>query len=292
MALIRPYYLGCPMWSNKAWVGNLFTRGAKPAQFLAQYSRVLSTVEGNTTFYGVPSENTVRNWLAAAQPGFRFCFKFPRLISHDRGLCEATAETTAFFRRLEPLEALTGPFFLQLPPHFDDFDVLARYLRALPGDKRYAVELRHPSYFGNDDRERRLEDLLREEEMDRVAFDTRRLMAYRTDNPEVRDAQLRKPVAPPRIEPLGRHPFLRYVGYPTIADDHEAIAAWAAHVASWIREGRVPFVFMHQAPDDDLAPRLCVLFHEAVRAALGDLDPLPDFPGDLEEPEPEQLSLF
>jgi len=280
------------MWSNKAWVGELFTRDAKPARFLAQYSQVFSTVEGNTTYYAVPSEATVRKWAAGAQPGFRFCFKFPRLISHDRGLCDVDAEMTAFFRALEPLEAQTGPFFLQLPPHFDDLDVLAAFLHTLPGDKRYAVELRHPGFFREDDRERRLEDLLRSLEIDRVAFDTRRLMALETDDPGLRDAQRRKPKAPPRAQPLGRHPFLRYVGYPTIEDDRDAIDLWAARVAHWIGEGRVPFVFMHQAPDDERAPRLCVMFHEAVRARLRNLAPLPDFPGEMEEPEPEQLSLF
>jgi hypothetical protein len=50
------YCLGCPMWSNQQWVGELFTSNAKPADFLRQYSSVFNTVEGNTTFYALVSQ--------------------------------------------------------------------------------------------------------------------------------------------------------------------------------------------------------------------------------------------
>lgn len=50
-----PYYLGLPLWANAHWKGNLFRNAAKPAEFLAQYAQVFNAVEGNTTFYSVPS---------------------------------------------------------------------------------------------------------------------------------------------------------------------------------------------------------------------------------------------
>jgi len=288
----RRYYLGCPMWSNKAWAGSFFTSDAKPADFLGQYSSVLSTVEGNTTFYGVPSAETVRKWRRSARPGFRFCFKFPRVISHDKGLIDAAEETRRFFETLEPLAEQSGPFFLQLPPNFDDLDALDSYLHGLPRDHHYAVELRGPNFYRGDDRERRVTDLLGALGMDRVVFDTRRLMALETGDPEIRDAQRRKPKTPLRTEPLGTHPFLRYVGYPEIEQDMATIAFWAGEVARWLEEGRTPYIFMHQAPDDDRAPELCRLFHETLRQSVPDLDPLPLFPFETEPPKEEQLSLF
>jgi hypothetical protein len=45
------FYLGCAVWGYKAWVGDLFPPRSKQADFLRLYSRRLSTVEGNTTFY-------------------------------------------------------------------------------------------------------------------------------------------------------------------------------------------------------------------------------------------------
>ena len=45
------FYLGCAVWGYKDWLGELFPAGSKNADFLALYSRRLTTVEGNTTFY-------------------------------------------------------------------------------------------------------------------------------------------------------------------------------------------------------------------------------------------------
>jgi len=45
------FYIGCAVWGYKDWVGELFPSGSKNADFLSLYSRRLTTVEGNTTFY-------------------------------------------------------------------------------------------------------------------------------------------------------------------------------------------------------------------------------------------------
>ena len=53
-------YIGCPIWSWKGWVGNFYPEGTKPAEFLHEYARRLTTVEGNTTFYAVPAQDAGR----------------------------------------------------------------------------------------------------------------------------------------------------------------------------------------------------------------------------------------
>jgi len=45
------FYIGCAVWGYKDWLGELFPPGSKSADFLALYSRRLTTVEGNTSFY-------------------------------------------------------------------------------------------------------------------------------------------------------------------------------------------------------------------------------------------------
>src|SRR2546430_1823836 len=52
---IRGYYLGCPGWGVKSWVGRLFPTSTRPTEFLERYARVFNTVEGNTTFYALPT---------------------------------------------------------------------------------------------------------------------------------------------------------------------------------------------------------------------------------------------
>jgi hypothetical protein len=45
------FYIGCAVWGYKDWVGDLFPPGSKSSDFLSLYSRRLTTVEGNTSFY-------------------------------------------------------------------------------------------------------------------------------------------------------------------------------------------------------------------------------------------------
>jgi uncharacterized protein YecE (DUF72 family) len=72
------YHLGCPVWACKQWQANLYTRRSDRDQWLDQYSQVFNTVEGNSTFYGLPDPKTVERWAHLTHDGFRFALKFPR----------------------------------------------------------------------------------------------------------------------------------------------------------------------------------------------------------------------
>src|SRR5579864_343901 len=106
------------MWGYKEWVGNFFPAHTPASEFLRLYSRRLTTVEGNTTFYATPSAETVAHWRAETPETFRFCFKIPRAISHAGSLDSKNTGLPAFIERMRPLQKRLGPFFLQLPPAF------------------------------------------------------------------------------------------------------------------------------------------------------------------------------
>jgi hypothetical protein len=57
------FHTGCPIWSFKGWGRNLYPRGTKPADFLHEYTRGLTTIEGNTAFYAVPEKKTIESWV-------------------------------------------------------------------------------------------------------------------------------------------------------------------------------------------------------------------------------------
>ena len=97
--MIRGYYLGCPGWGLKSWVGRLFPPGTRSTEFLERYAEVFNTVEGNTTFYALPAAETVDRWRAQVPDQFRFCFKFPRTITHDKQLAGCEAEVDEFIAR-------------------------------------------------------------------------------------------------------------------------------------------------------------------------------------------------
>ncbi len=138
------YYLGCPGWGEKTWVGRLFPAGTKDRDFLARYAEVFNTVEGNTTFYALPAADTVARWRASVPDSFRFCFKFPKTISHDRFLTDCDAELREFLARIAPLGETIGTLFVQLPPTFGPAALpkLRAFLDALPRDYTYGVEVR------------------------------------------------------------------------------------------------------------------------------------------------------
>jgi len=290
-----PYSLGCPVWACADWKGSLYTADAPRSAWIGQYSSVFQTVEGNSTFYALPSLETANRWAADAKPGFRFALKFPRTISHDLRLIDAANETRAFLAILEVLRAVDrlGPSFLQLPPNFDfrEFPSLIRYLESLPSGFPYAVEVRHRSWFDGGDRERQLDDLLRSKAIDRVLFDSRALYSAPPSDAAEQVSQTRKPKSPLRFTVTATHPFARIIGRNHVSDAQPWLDEWAEVVARWINEGLHPFVFTH-TPDDRFAPEMALAFHETLRGRIPQIPSLSPWPGRAAASGPRQRSLF
>lgn len=267
------------MWGNRDWSKTFFTEGAKVADYLVQYSSVFNTVEGNTTFYGLPSSETVMRWAEEAADDFQFCFKFPQRITHALRLRDAGEETQRFFSTMEPIADKLGPFLLQLPPSFspDMLVDLKAYLPSLPNDYRYTVEVRHLGFFHNHEVDDALCELLMQHGIDRVIFDTRPLFSAPPKTDAIREAQSKKPRVPANTYALGKHPSLRFVGHPDAQRSLEYFRPWLRKVATWIEEGKTPYVFIHTPHAAD-APELAREFHRALREFIPDLPELADFP--------------
>jgi uncharacterized protein YecE (DUF72 family) len=260
---------------------------------LRQYSQAFNTVEGNSSFYGIPTIETARRWASETEPGFRFALKFPRVISHERQLTDCVAELRMFLDVLEVLADTDrlGPSFLQLPARFDNLQVLTGFLDLLPSNYPYAVEVRHPSFFAHGQEEQSLDELLGSRSIDRVLFDSRAIFNGPPHDHHEEESQRRKPRVPLRRTVTGRHPLVRFVGRNDISLAREELTEWAPVVAGWIAEGLEPYFFTH-APADKFAPMLAKLFHDALRAAAPHVPPLPDWPGEHAADAPRQRELF
>lgn len=285
------YHLGCPVWACENWVGKLY-RCKNRRKWLGEYSQVFNTVEGNSTFYGLPSPETVTRWANDSADGFQFVMKFPRSITHDAKLQNTKNETRSFLRILDTLARAErlGPTFLQLPPSFGSSKLreLARYLGQLPRDFRFAVEVRNYDFYDDGDRERQLTDVLTGLGMDWVLLDSRGLFAKPPADETERVAQGRKPRTPFRSTTTAGHPIVRFIGRNDPIEVQQQISDWADIVADWIGSGLQPYVFAH-APDDQFAPEFAVAFHRELRVRLPSLPVLrlPEFP----RPE-QQKQLF
>lgn len=279
---VLPYRLGCPVWALSDWVGRVFTSNAKRHEYLHQYSMAFNCVEGNSTFYGLPSLDSVRRWCDQTLPGFQFALKFPRSISHDRQLVNAASDTRQFLSILETLFAADrlGTSFLQLPPSFSgaQLPVLAAYLRELPEEFPFAVEVRHDDFYDYSSDEQALDELLTRLQMDRVIFDSRPLFSQPPGDESEAEAQRRKPSFPLRQAVTGRRPMLRFVGRNDVQSVQPWIDEWAPVIAGWIRDGLTPYVFAH-TPHDQHACDLASSLHSAIVKSLPELPPLPKWPG-------------
>ena len=288
------YALGAPFWSFEHWNGGLYTSDARPGDRLRQYARVFDAVEGNTTFYSAPSPQSIERWCEATPPGFRFCFKLPREITHDRMLVDAKEPTEAFLAAMEPLRDRLGPFLLQLPPKFGPGRLpdLEAFLDGLPRGHAWAVELRHRAFFDDAALAGHCDELLAERGCDRVMMDTRALRAGDPDHPEVRSALHDKPDLPLRPEPVGRRPMVRFVGHPDAAINAPFLEEWATRLADWIARGLEPIFFVHTA-SNRRTPQLARELHRRIAArAPKDVGDLAPFPGETGERASGQLALL
>lgn len=266
------------MWAHRAWQGRFLPDGLGRAEQLAAYATWCSAVEGNTTFYGLPSAATVRSWARVTPEDFRFVFKLPRAVTHDRRLHDVTEHMREFLSTIEPLGARARTLSVQLPASFgpDGVETLDRFLARMPTEHRCGVEVRHPAFFDPENRRaaEQLESVLSARGAEWISFDTTVLFSAPPTSEAERDGWEKKPRLPRRTRALGDEPIVRYVGRDDVATTVEGWQPWIDVVVGWLREGRRPTFFLH-TPDNDDALGLARRFHEQVRAVVADLDPLP-----------------
>lgn len=286
---IEGVHLGCPVWGRKDWVGELFRPGTQQPQFLETYAKVFNAVEGNTTFYATPSPDTVARWRDHTPSTFRFCFKLPRTVTHDRLLANARREAEGFIERMAPLGPRLGPFMIQLPPHFGPQHLprLEDFVGTLPGEYTYAVEVRHPGLLAGTPCQE-LDAVLHEQGIDRVVLDTRGLHARPPVDPHHAASQSRKPKLPLHAVPVGPRPIVRFVADPDPVKSEALLLDWADRVAQWLAQGLHPYVFMH-CPNDFFAPGLARTFMAMLsdRANVGEMPVWPAAQG-----RKHQMELF
>jgi uncharacterized protein YecE (DUF72 family) len=289
------YHLGCPVWASEHWMGSLYTRHARRDEWLRQYASVFNCVEGNSTFYGLPARETVLRWAGEVTADFRFVLKFPRTITHDKRLLKAEVETGRFLDVLRLLNErhCLGPSLLQLPSGFSGYHIndLAVYLRNLPREFPYAVEVRNLDYFSHGTGERELNQLLAELHVDRVIFDSRPLFSAPAETKEEEIAQTRKPRLPVEYTITAAHPIIRLIGRDDTRRVHPWLADWGRIVSKWMLGGLRPYVFTH-TPDDRFAPKLAREFHCELLHYTELVPELPPWPGESEKKPERQLNLF
>jgi len=284
----KNFLLGCAVWAYKGWIGDFYPANSRQADFLRLYSQRLTAVEVNSTFYAVPNKETVRRWAAETPPGFAFCPKLPRDLTH-RGLLQPSIPGALQFLELrQEFGDRLGPIFMQLPPQYGPalLDDLASFLRAWPNKSvPLAVEVRHPDWF-REPYAGTLTSLLEQLAIGRVLLDTRPIYQG-PDDPQIGNER-RKPKLP--LQPTVTAPFslVRFISHPQRELNQSFLEEWAVRVNTWLRQGTQVYFFVH-CPIEARSPGTARAFQQMLEQNGA---PVPPLPWNALAVPPTQLALF
>ena len=272
--LFDNYFLGLPAWAFPGWKDRYFSE--RPSR-LASYASVFNTVEGNTTFYRTPDADTVARWRDAVRHRpFRFCFKLPREVTHERR--PDLGALRVFLRAIEPLSDNLGPLLVQFPatlgpPELQTFTPVFSELKSASS---FVIEVRHPAFFSKPEL---LEPTLERFGAGRAILDSRPLYEGDRRHPEVLDALHEKPDVPVLPDVYNGIALVRLILHPDIVSNRRYIEEWAKWVATCLTQDVTTYMMIH-CPNNLHCPPLAQEFHEDLgrQASVSELPALPSWP--------------
>lgn len=259
-------YIGLPQWNHPEW-SNGPLAGNSNTHPLGRYARYFSSVEGNTTFYGLPSPEAVKRWKDEIPDHFRFCFKFPQSITHHLQLSHCHQELKELFECMALFEEKLGLLCIQLPESFSPRSLpkLNQFLESLPVEFNYSIEVRHTGFFKKDESERQFNRMIMARGINRTTFDTRALFTLPADDHATREALTAKPNLPVHVLATGLNPMVRLITAMNWQESTAFLSPWINKATQWLDEGRSPFFFFH-TPDNAAAPIVAQHFVQLLSA--------------------------
>ncbi|UKO98056.1 DUF72 domain-containing protein [Nostoc sp. UHCC 0870] len=282
------FFIGCAVWAYKGWLGELYPQGTRATEFLRLYSRRFTCVEGNTTFYAIPNVETVNRWATETPPGFEFCLKLPRDITHQGLLAPYIPAALDFLAEMRPLGKHLGPIFAQLPPSYSpaSIDDLARFLEAWPRQESpLALEVRHPDWF-REPHTSNLTQLLETLGVGRVLLDSRPI--YSGDDDPQLQSERRKPKVPLQFSVTAPFSLIRFISHPDLSVNQPFMEEWLSQIQQWLNSGVKIYFFVH-CPLEERSPNTARHFQQLLEQNAVAVPPLPW--NQLDSP-PNQLSLW
>jgi uncharacterized protein YecE (DUF72 family) len=152
---LPPILLGTSSFTAIGWEGTFYPKGMRSADYLSFYADRFHTVEVDSTFYACPTPRTVSTWAVRTPENFIFSAKVPQTITHEKVLVGCDAELEEFLKTMDILGPKLGPMVFQFPafdrwkfPTQEHFlEVLTPFLSKLPGDRKFAIEVRNKNWL-------------------------------------------------------------------------------------------------------------------------------------------------
>lgn len=144
----NPFNIGTSGWSYSGWLGNFYPQKIKSNLILPYYASILDSVELNNSFYQIPKEKNVVNWVELTPPNFIFSCKANRHITHFQKLKDSTETVDKLLKAFSKFEEKLGPILFQFPPWWKiEIPTLKQFIYQLPKNYLYTFEFRNKSWF-------------------------------------------------------------------------------------------------------------------------------------------------
>jgi uncharacterized protein YecE (DUF72 family) len=245
-------YIGCAKWGRIEWVGKIYPNGTKEKNFLDHYVQHYNSIELNATHYKVYGATGISKWAAKANgKDFLFCPKMYQGVTHRGSLKGKDFITAEFFRGIAAFEEHLGPIFIQVSDAFSPKrkDELFDFLRSLPKDLQFFVEVRHPDWFSK--------ETIKNEFV--TTLSSLNIGAVITDTSGRRDCT-HMHLTIPKV-------FIRYVGNSLHPTDYTRTDEWVERIKYWLNKGWKELYFFMQMHDEAYSPELTVYLVDKLNAA-------------------------
>jgi len=247
-------YVGCAKWGRQEWVGKIYPEKTKEKDFLQHYVEHYNSIELNATHYKIYGQKGIGKWKdKAAGRDFLFCPKLYKGITHFGKLTGKDFITTEFLRGILAFEKHLGPTFIQVSDAFSTKrkDELFTFLKSLPTDMQFFLEVRHPDWFGVSAIRDQLVETLHSLNIGTVITDT----AGRRDCAHMH-------LTIPKT-------FIRYVGNSLHPTDYTRIDAWVERIKYWLERGLEDLYFFMHMHNEATSPELTVYLVDKMNKECG-----------------------
>jgi len=213
-----------------------------------------NAIELNATHYKIYGEKGIAKWAEKAKgKDFVFCPKMYQGITHRGSLKGKDFLVNEFFRGVVAFGEHLGPIFVQVSDSFSPKrkEELFGFLKSLPADLQFFLEVRHPDWFAKPDIQKELFEILASLNMGAVITDT----AGRRDCAHM---HLTIPKA-----------FIRYVGNSLHPTDYTRSDAWIKRMKYWLDHGLQELYFFMHMHDETTSPELTVYLADKMNKEVG-----------------------
>jgi uncharacterized protein YecE (DUF72 family) len=246
-------YVGCAKWGRPEWVGKIYPAKTKEKDFLQHYVEHYNCIELNATHYKIYGAKGIEKWKEKANgKDFLFCPKMYKGITHFGKMTGKDFILNEFLRGVMAFEEHLGPMFVQVSDAYSPKrkDELFTFLKSLPKDVQFFLEVRHPDWFKKD--------------ISKELFETLHALnigAVITDTAGRRDcAHMHLTI--PKV-------FIRYVGNSLHHTDYTRIDAWINRMKFWLDNGIEDLYFFMHMHDEATSPELTIYLVDKLNAACG-----------------------